>query len=535
MVLARSSTGSSATAGSTTSKTCTCPVSSRSSLEPGEDVSFASSAGPDALRPDGTTYEDERRRQQALLDRAGGLARDPVTLPEPGGLRGSRSSSPPTQFLVRGGGRHSVIAGYHWFEDWGRDAMIALPGLTLATGRLDEAREILLSFAEVVSEGMLPNRFPDDGGSAGVHERGLGAVVRARARPVSRARVGPRAARPGVPRRPGDRGAVPVRHAPRHPRRSLRRPAHLGGGRARADLDGRPRGRARDHPAHGQGGRPERPLARAPVPRGALVGDARPGRKRVHERCGRGPPRVPGRRSSTRRAGTCTTSSRRTGPPTRRSARTSCSRSRCPHALVDGPAARVVLEHDRVAAADAVRPALARPRRSGLPRPVPGRGRVPGRGVPRGHGLAVVARPVRHRARAHDRRPGGGAPPHRAVPGAPAGGGTRHRERDLRREIPRTARSGASPRRGAWPRCWRRGSSEADTNERAAVGALRRRCARTSTARSTSSWIACSPANGGPSRPTTCSSSSASSRGASSPTSRSRPGRDPGTPRWRTR
>jgi predicted glycogen debranching enzyme len=61
------------------------------------------------------------------------------------------------------GGR-SIIAGYHWFGDWGRDTMIALPGLTLATGRSDLAREILLAFANYVDGGMLPNNFPDAGG-----------------------------------------------------------------------------------------------------------------------------------------------------------------------------------------------------------------------------------------------------------------------------------------------------------------------------------------------------------------------------------
>jgi len=58
----------------------------------------------------------------------------------------------------------SVIAGYHWFGDWGRDTMIALPGLTLATGRAEVARQILLAFAKYVDGGMLPNNFPDAGG-----------------------------------------------------------------------------------------------------------------------------------------------------------------------------------------------------------------------------------------------------------------------------------------------------------------------------------------------------------------------------------
>jgi predicted glycogen debranching enzyme len=58
----------------------------------------------------------------------------------------------------------SIIAGYHWFGDWGRDTMIALPGLALATGRSEVARQILLAFARYVDGGMLPNNFPDQGG-----------------------------------------------------------------------------------------------------------------------------------------------------------------------------------------------------------------------------------------------------------------------------------------------------------------------------------------------------------------------------------
>jgi predicted glycogen debranching enzyme len=73
------------------------------------------------------------------------------------------------QFIVRRvlpdepNGR-SIIAGYHWFSDWGRDTMIALPGLTLATGRVDAAKQILLAFAGYIDGGMLPNNFPDAAG-----------------------------------------------------------------------------------------------------------------------------------------------------------------------------------------------------------------------------------------------------------------------------------------------------------------------------------------------------------------------------------
>jgi predicted glycogen debranching enzyme len=58
----------------------------------------------------------------------------------------------------------SIIAGYHWFGDWGRDTMVALPGLTLTTGRASVAMQILLAFSRYVDGGMLPNNFPDAGG-----------------------------------------------------------------------------------------------------------------------------------------------------------------------------------------------------------------------------------------------------------------------------------------------------------------------------------------------------------------------------------
>jgi predicted glycogen debranching enzyme len=68
-------------------------------------------------------------------------------------------------YLVRRGTRQTLVAGYPWFTDWGRDTFIALRGLCLATGRLADARDILLEWAGAVSEGMLPNRFPDRGES----------------------------------------------------------------------------------------------------------------------------------------------------------------------------------------------------------------------------------------------------------------------------------------------------------------------------------------------------------------------------------
>jgi predicted glycogen debranching enzyme len=65
------------------------------------------------------------------------------------------------QFIVSRAPFQTVIAGYPWFTDWGRDTMIALPGLTLATGRIGTARDVLLAFAGSLDQGMLPNRFTD--------------------------------------------------------------------------------------------------------------------------------------------------------------------------------------------------------------------------------------------------------------------------------------------------------------------------------------------------------------------------------------
>jgi predicted glycogen debranching enzyme len=66
-------------------------------------------------------------------------------------------------YLVRRRTGRTLVAGYPWFTDWGWDTFIAVRGLCLATGRLGEARDILLEWSNAVSEGMLPNRFPDRG------------------------------------------------------------------------------------------------------------------------------------------------------------------------------------------------------------------------------------------------------------------------------------------------------------------------------------------------------------------------------------
>ncbi|HSM80064.1 MAG TPA: amylo-alpha-1,6-glucosidase [Nodosilinea sp.] len=80
---------------------------------------------------------------------------------EPGGVEPGGASTGAAQEEPAGG--KSIIAGYPWFGDWGRDTMIALPGLTLATGRPALARLILQTFARYLDQGMLPNAFPESG------------------------------------------------------------------------------------------------------------------------------------------------------------------------------------------------------------------------------------------------------------------------------------------------------------------------------------------------------------------------------------
>jgi predicted glycogen debranching enzyme len=76
---------------------------------------------------------------------------------------GSRLERAADAYLVARAGGRTIVAGYPWFTDWGRDTFISLRGLCLATGRLGDARSILLEWAGHVSEGMLPNRFVDHG------------------------------------------------------------------------------------------------------------------------------------------------------------------------------------------------------------------------------------------------------------------------------------------------------------------------------------------------------------------------------------
>lgn len=96
-----------------------------------------------------------RRLEQAERARRRPSSEDPLV---------SRLSAAADQFIVRrADGKPGVIAGYPWFTEWGRDAMIALPGLLLSRGLLEDAREVLRGFLQLLDGGLIPNRFPDRG------------------------------------------------------------------------------------------------------------------------------------------------------------------------------------------------------------------------------------------------------------------------------------------------------------------------------------------------------------------------------------
>ena len=128
-------------------------------LQPGDSLTLVASTEPAPDLDGRAAYARQRVYEQTLLadggqDDAPAWVRQLVLAAD--------------QFIVQrpapdaAAGR-SVIAGYPWFGDWGRDTMIALPGLTLATGRPGVAASILRTFAHFVDRGMLPNRFPDAG------------------------------------------------------------------------------------------------------------------------------------------------------------------------------------------------------------------------------------------------------------------------------------------------------------------------------------------------------------------------------------
>jgi predicted glycogen debranching enzyme len=145
------------------------PGQFRADLKKGSDVALvASTEGWDtilALPPD-EAIQSEHQRRKRLLKLANSAAQDGFA---------AELTLAADQFIIQPAGRiedaararaagdevRTIIAGYHWFTDWGRDTMIGLEGLTLMTGRRIEARFILRTFAYYIRDGLIPNLFPE--------------------------------------------------------------------------------------------------------------------------------------------------------------------------------------------------------------------------------------------------------------------------------------------------------------------------------------------------------------------------------------
>jgi predicted glycogen debranching enzyme len=118
-----------------------------------------------ALRPD-EAARSERARREGLLERAppaarGGPAAELVLAADAFVVEPAGRVQEAAHARAEGYEPRTVIAGYHWFTDWGRDTMISLEGLTLSTGRAAEGAAILLAFARHVRDGLIPNLFPE--------------------------------------------------------------------------------------------------------------------------------------------------------------------------------------------------------------------------------------------------------------------------------------------------------------------------------------------------------------------------------------
>ncbi|MEB3283492.1 MAG: amylo-alpha-1,6-glucosidase [Lyngbya sp.] len=129
-------------------------------LEAGQSITFVASTSPSPQLNGEIALASRRHYEQQLLQNS------PVSEQTPQWIHQLVLAA--DQFIVERPTADepegkTIMAGYPWFGDWGRDTMISLPGLTLYTGRLDVARSILRTFAQYVDQGMLPNRFPDRG------------------------------------------------------------------------------------------------------------------------------------------------------------------------------------------------------------------------------------------------------------------------------------------------------------------------------------------------------------------------------------
>lgn len=149
----------------------TSPGFYSASISPGEVISFIASTDPwEAILalPSDDALRTERIRRKKLVKNA-------ESLKKPRNATEKKLILAADQFIITPNGRYedmvrlqaageevrTIIAGYPWFTDWGRDTMISLEGLTMSTGRFQDAHSILRTFAHYVKDGLIPNMFPD--------------------------------------------------------------------------------------------------------------------------------------------------------------------------------------------------------------------------------------------------------------------------------------------------------------------------------------------------------------------------------------
>ncbi len=146
------------------------PGSFQADLQPGAAVVLTASTEPWEI-VEALPYEEaqtaELSRLRALLQKApphtaGGIVPELVLATDQFLITPVGRTEDAARARAAGDEPLTVIAGYHWFTDWGRDTMISLEGLTLVVGRYEEARWILRTFAHYVRDGLIPNMFPED-------------------------------------------------------------------------------------------------------------------------------------------------------------------------------------------------------------------------------------------------------------------------------------------------------------------------------------------------------------------------------------
>ncbi len=296
-------------------------------LNPGRaTLAFTLSTKPDATLDAAAALERRpgaRRRVAAHVGRRPSACR----AARPGWIRTLVLAA--DQFVVQrtaGDGTQfpSIIAGYPWFADWGRDTMTSLPGLLLRTGRADVARDSAARVRRLVDRGMLPNYFPDDGGAPQYNTvDGSLLFIDALHRYVQATGDRGAAGRPLRHRRAQSSPPIATARATASQVRR-RRPALRRSRRRPIDVDGRAGRRRRRHATARQARRDQR----------AVVSRARgSGRVRRHARARRAPIRDAGRTrrrhrsesSGIRRRATASTSSTDPTATMRRYAPTSCS------------------------------------------------------------------------------------------------------------------------------------------------------------------------------------------------------------------